>query len=65
MWVSDAAARDGRGRHASAFLTGHKIESVYRRAAIVSERDACEAVRRLAPWRTGYAHGHSGGEWRR
>ena len=34
-------------------LTGHKTEAVYRRYAIVSERDLREAVERLAAGRSG------------
>jgi len=54
--------RQGVPRSWAMRLTGHRTESVYRRYAIVSERDAREAVRRLAAGRTGTILGTIGGE---
>jgi integrase len=52
--------RHGVPRSWAMRLTGHKTEAVYRRYAIVSERDLREAVQRLAAGRMGTILGTTG-----
>ena len=52
--------RGGVSRSVAMKLTGHKTETVYRRYAIVSERDLGEGVQKLAAMRMGSVRAASG-----